>query len=223
MNIKRQKFMKKILTILVVFTSLSIVNIFPQSRESSSPFISGMIGTAKVSLSGNGKQNPMSLAFGGSFGIPLAKDLYLYTRSSYTSQSNFQSFYNSAYLNSGMLLSEEFVQVNSSFTQLLVNGGLLYNIRINDEFVLGLNGGLSFMILNQEAKLRTGQVVSTIDNENIWGAFGGVIVEKTWEESDLTTIFEAQYNYAESDALYRSDALNVMNYTFGIRYYLSGR
>jgi len=216
--------MKKIIPILILFTSVSIVNILPQSRaEHSSPFISGMVGTAKVSLSGSGEQSPMALAFGGSFGIPITKNIYLYTRSSYTSQSNFQSFYNTAYLSGSLLLSEEFTQVNSSFTQLLVNGGLLYNIRITEEFVLGLNGGLSFMILNQEAKLRTGQVISNINNENIWGAFGGVIIEKSWEESDFTTFFEAQYNYAESDALYRSDALNVMNYTFGIRYYLSGR
>ena len=216
--------MKKILTILFVFTFFSFVNVFPQSRiEHSSAFISGMVGTAKVSLSGNGQQNPTALAFGGSFGIPITKNLYLYTRSSYTSKSNFQSFYNTAYLNSSLSLTEDFVQTNSSFSQLLINGGLLYNIRITEEFVLGLNGGLTFMVLNQEAKLRTGQVVSSIDNENIWGAFTGVIVEKSWEDSDVTTFFEAQYNYAESDALYRSDALNVMNYTFGIRYYLSGR
>ena len=216
--------MKKILTILFICIIFSIVNIFPQSRiEHSSAFISGMVGTAKVSLSGNGQQNPTALAFGGSFGIPITKNLYLYTRSSYTSKSNFQSFYNTAFLNSSLSLTEEFVQANSSFSQLLINGGLLYNIRITEEFVLGLNGGLTFMVLNQEAKLRTGQVVSSIDNENIWGAFTGVIVEKSWEDSDVTTFFEAQYNYAESDALYRSDALNVMNYTFGIRYYLSGR
>jgi len=216
--------MKKILTILFVFTFFSFVNVFPQSRiEHSSAFISGMVGTAKVSLSGNGQQDPTALAFGGSFGLPITKNLYLYTRSSYTSKSNFQSFYNTAYLNSSLSLTEDFVQTNSSFSQLLINGGLLYNIRITEEFVLGLNGGLTFMVLNQEAKLRTGQVVSSIDNENIWGAFTGVIVEKSWEDSDVTTFFEAQYNYAESDALYRSDALNVMNYTFGIRYYLSGR
>ena len=216
--------MKKILSIFLIFTFFTIVNVFPQSRiEHSSVFISGMVGTAKVSLSGNGQQNPTALAFGGSFGIPITKNLYLYTRTSYTSKSNFQSFYNIAFLNSSVSLTEEFVQANSSFSQLLINGGLLYNIRITEEFVLGLNGGLTFMVLNQEAKLRTGQVVSSIDNENIWGAFTGVIVEKSWEDSDVTTFFEAQYNYAESDALYRSDALNVMNYTFGIRYYLSGR
>jgi hypothetical protein len=79
------------------------------------------------------------------------------------------------------------------------------------------------MVINQEAKLRTGTVISSIENENIWGAFGGVIVEKRWEESDFTTFFEAQYNYAKSDAVYRINALSTMNYTFGVRYYLAGR
>ena len=116
--------MKKILTILFVFTFFSIVNVFPQSRiESGSAFISGMIGTAKISLSGNGEQNPSALAFGGSFGIPIIKNLYLYTRSSYTSKSNFQSFYNTAYLNSSLSLTEEFVLANSSFSQLLIKTG----------------------------------------------------------------------------------------------------
>jgi len=216
--------MRKILAKLFLFTLFSIINIFPQNRtEQGSAFVSGMVGTAKIGFSDNSEQNPMSLAFGGSFGIPLTKNLYLYTRSSYTSQSNFQSFFNTSYLNSSLSLPGEFEQVNSSFSQLLLNSGLLYNIRISKEFVLGLNGGLTFMILNQEAKLRTGQVISNIDNENIWGAFGGVIIEKAWDESDFTTFLEAQYNYAESDALYRSNALNAMNYTIGIRYYLSGR
>jgi hypothetical protein len=106
---------------------------------------------------------------------------------------------------------------------LLLNGGLLYNFILSEEFRLGLNGGVSFMVINQEARLRTGTVISSIDNENIWGAFGGIIVEKTWDDSDFSTFFEAQYNYAKSDALYRTSALSAMNYTFGVRYYLAGR
>ncbi len=72
--------MKKLLPILFLFTSVTIVNIVPQNRvERSSPFISGMVGTAKVSLSGSSEQNPMALAFGGSFGIPInKKSLSLY-------------------------------------------------------------------------------------------------------------------------------------------------
>ncbi len=212
--------MRKII-LLTFFISAAL---FSQSRfKNDSPFISGLVGAANVNFSDNHGSNPLSFAFGGSFGIPIVKNLFLYTRTSYTSQSNFQSYYNTSHLFSNFQISNELTEVNSSFSQLLLNGGLLYNFFLTEEFVLGINGGVSFMVINQEAKLRTGTVISSIENENIWGAFGGVIVEKRWEESDFTTFFEAQYNYAKSDAIYRTNALSTMNYTFGVRYYLAGR
>ena len=194
-------------------------------KYENSAFLSGMAGAAKMNLSGSDGQNPLSFVVGGSFGIPLlvVKNLFLYARTSYTSQSNFQSYYNTSYLNYAVQFSKDFVEVNSSFTQLILNGGLLYNFLITDEFALGVNGGLTFMVINQEARLRTGTVISNVDNENIWGAFGGLIGEKRWEDSNFSTFAEIQYNYVESDAVYRPGALSAMNYTFGVRYYMAGR
>jgi hypothetical protein len=184
-----------------------------------------MAGVATVNLSGNEEKSPMSFAFGGSIGIPIPfiKNLLVYARTSYISQSNFQSYYNTSYLNASIQLSEEFIQVNSSFSQLILNGGLLYNFLVTDELVLGVNGGMTFMVVNQEARMRTGRVISSVDNENIWGAFGGLVAEKRWDDSNFSTFAEAQYNYAESDAEYRAGAFSAMNYTFGVRYYLEGR
>jgi hypothetical protein len=212
--------------LILVFLLFSPTLIFAQMHlKSNSTFISGMAGVAKVNFSGNENQSPMSFAFGGSFGVPVpfVKNLFLYARTSYSSQSNFQSFYNAAYLMNNIQLTEGFAEVSSSFTQLILNGGLLYNFILSDEFTLGLNGGLTFMIVNQEARLRTGVVISSIENERIWGAFGGVIAEKRWEDSNFSTFAEAQYNYAESDAFYRPGTLSAMNYTFGVRYYFERR
>lgn len=216
--------MKKIIiTIFLLF--ISVTTIAQMKINTHSPFISGMAGVASINLSGSDGQNPLSFAFGGSFGVPVPfiKNLFLYGRTSYTSQSNFQSFYSTSYLNGSVQLSDAFTEVNSSFSQLILNGGLLYNFILSEEFVLGINGGLSFMVVNQEARLRTGRVISSIDNENIWGAFGGLIAEKRLDDSNFSTFAEAQYNYAESDASYRPGALSTMNYTFGVRYYLAGR
>jgi hypothetical protein len=217
--------MKKI---LILFNLLFCIasSITAQSYlKINSPFLGGMAGVASVNLSSNDGQTPLSFAFGGSIGIPvpLVKNLFLYARTSYISHSNFQSFYNTSYLNSGVQLSDEFEEVNSSFSQLILNGGLLYNFIITNEFVLGVNGGLTFMVVNQEARLRTGRVISSVENENIWGAFGGIIAEKRWDDSNFSTFAEAQYNYAESDAVYRPGALSAVNYTFGVRYYMAGR
>jgi len=216
--------MKKIILLLVFIFSISEATA-QNNRYSNSFFLGGMAGAAQMNLSENEGRTPLSFVVGGSFGIPvpIVKNLFLYARTSYTSQSNFQSFYNTSYLNQSVQLSDGFVEVNSSFSQLILNGGLLYNFLVTDEFVLGINGGLTFMVVNQEARLRTGTVISSVDNENIWGAFGGIIGEKRWEDSNFSTFLEIQYNYAESDAVYRPGALSAMNYTFGVRYYLAGR
>jgi hypothetical protein len=216
--------MRKILFLLVIIFSISEATA-QNNRYSNSVFFGGMAGAAQMNLSENEGRTPLSFVVGGSIGIPvpIVKNLFLYARTSYTSQANFQSFYNTSYLNYSVQFSDEFVEVNSSFSQLILNGGLLYNFLVTDEFVLGVNGGLTFMVVNQEARLRTGTVISSVDNENIWGAFGGLIGEKRWEDSNFSTFLEIQYNYAESDAVYRPGALSAMNYTFGVRYYLTGR
>jgi len=216
--------MNKIIPPIILILFIAVTINAQSYLKNSSPFLGGMAGVASVNLSSNDGQTPLSFAFGGSIGIPvpLVKNLYLYARTSYISHSNFQSFYNTSYLNSGVQLSDEFEEVNSSFSQLILNGGLLYNFIVTNEFVLGVNGGLTFMVVNQEARLRTGRVISSVENENIWGAFGGIIAEKRWEDSNFSTFAEAQYNYAESDAIYRPGALSAMNYTFGVRYYMAG-
>lgn len=217
--------MKNLLLSFVLIFSVNVLLTAQINKLNNSVFLGGMAGAAKLNFEGTDGQNPLSFVVGGSFGIPVpfVKNLYLYARTSYTSQSNFQSYYNTAYLNYPVQFSSEFVEVNSTFTQLILNGGLLYNFLIMDDFVLGVNGGLTFMVVNQEARLRTGTVISNVDNETIWGAFGGLIGEKRWDDSNFSTFVEVQYNYAESDAVYRPGALSAMNYTFGVRYYLAGR
>ena len=214
--------MKHIYNITILLILFTLPGTLAQTSNTST-FIAGMVGAGKMSSSGNEQSNPTSFSFGGSFGIPLTKNLYLYTRTSYSSKSNFQSFYNSAYFSGNFQLSDEFTEVNSSFSQLILNGGLLYSFMLSDEFSIGINGGATFMVINQEAVLYTGQVISSVDNEAVWGAFTGLIVEKGWGEDDFTTFVEAQYNYAESDAIYHSQALSAMNFSIGIRYYLERR
>jgi len=217
--------MKKIILLLIITFLVTSTATAQISRPNNSVFFGGMAGAAMINTSDNNGRNPVSFVVGGSIGIPVpfVNNLFLYARTSYTSQSNFQSYYNASYLNYSVQFPNQFIEVNSSFSQLILNGGLLYNFLVTDEFVLGVNGGLTFMVVNQEARLRTGTVISSVDNENVWGAFGGIIGEKRWDKSNFSTYLEAQYNYAESDAVYRPGALSAMNYTFGVRYYLASR
>ena len=215
--------MKTITLLLTFFVLISVCDISAQKFRKKSTFISGFAGAAQIGGSDNGNESPFALALGGSFGFPVTKNLYIYTRGAYTTKSNFQSFYNTSHLSGQYQISDQFIEVKSSFSQLLFNGGLLYNFNLSDEFALGVSGGVTFSVVNQEAKLIGGHVVSSIDNETIWGYFGGVMVEKSWEDSNASTFIEAQYNYAVSDAPYHATALNNLNFTFGVRYYLSRR
>lgn len=215
--------MRTITLLLTFFVLFSVCDISAQKFRKKSTFISGFAGAAKIGSSGNGNENPFALALGGSFGFPVTKNLYIYTRGAYTTKSNFQSFYNTSYSSGQYQISDQFIEVNSSFSQLLFNGGLLYSFNLSDEFALGVSGGVTFSVVNQEAKLLGGRVVSSIDNETIWGYFGGMMVEKSWEDSNASTFIEAQYNYAVSDAPYHATPLNNLNFTFGVRYYLSRR
>ena len=215
--------MKIAVIIILFFISILLNQSSAQDINHTSVFISGLVGAAQVNNSGIRNNDALAMAFGGSFGLPLAKNLFFYTRAAYTSKSNFQSYYNSSYFTSQFQLSDQFEEVNSSFSQLLLNTGLLYNILLSEEFTLGVSGGITFSVLNQEAKLIGGDVVSRIDNETVWGYFGGMMIEKYWGDKNVTTFIEAQYNYAKSDASFHANALNTTNFAFGVRYYLSNR
>jgi len=215
--------MKTLALLLTFFVLFSVCDISAQKFRKKSAFVSGLIGGAQISNSTNGNESPVAISFGGSFGFPITKNLFLYTRGSFTSKSNFQSFYNTSYISSQIQFSDQFVEVNSSFSQLLFNGGLLYSFNLSDEFALGISGGVTFAVINQEAKLLGGHIISNVDNETIWGYFGGAMVEKYWEDKNITTFIEAQYNFLQSDAPYHPTALNSMNFAFGVRYYLSRR
>jgi hypothetical protein len=215
--------MKNFTNLILILVLFQFTDLSAQKLSKKSSFISGLVGAAQMGNSSNGRQSDVALTFGGSFGFPITKNLYIYTRGSYSSKSNFQSFYNTSYLTSQFQLSDQFVEVNSSFNQLLLNAGLLYNFYLSKEFTLGVSGGVSFAVVNQEAQLIGGHVISSIDNEAIWGYFAGLMIEKVWEWNNVTTYAEAQYNFARSGAPYHASALNAANFTFGVRYYMSRR
>ena len=80
--------MKNIVLTLILITSVSILISAQSYLKSNSVFLGGMAGVATVNLSGSGEQSPLSLAFGGSVGVPVpfVKNFFLYARTSYISQ-----------------------------------------------------------------------------------------------------------------------------------------
>lgn len=207
--------MKK--TFIILFCVLPVIIGAQVTKE---PFISGGFGAYN---SGSGyrlnDKNSSSLVFSTGFGLPLYKQVFLYTRLSYISRSNYTASEYHSFIDGNFNTVNELVEVDASFSQLLMNGGLQYNISIAKEWVLGLSGGITYALVNHKANLPNGLVLQQLDNAGIFGVFSGVSLEKSFEDSNAAIFGEAQYNYAKRDVVYFRDKFSGMNFTVGARYY----
>jgi hypothetical protein len=113
--------------------------------------------------------------------------------------------------------------VNASVGQLVVNGGLQYNIILSKELTIGLLGGITYTLVDQEARLFSGELIQRIDYQSFYGYFGGASVEKSFKNSDFSMFAEAIYNYIDDKSVYFRNVFSGMNFTIGGRYYFVGQ
>ncbi len=212
--------MKKILLFLVIgLIFFSYSESSSQDKFSSGIYFSGVVGSFQSGQS-DSRNGLTTISFGAGFGIPLFKNAYLYNKVSFHSKSDFRAYQNS-YIQHGLDVVHEIERVNASFSQIIYNGGLQYNIQFSDEIIVGLTGGLTYSIVSQEVFALSGAQLQNIDNEGLFGYFGGLSVEKRFDDSDLSVIGEAQYLYFDSDRVLFTRSLSGMNYSFGFKYYLT--
>jgi len=185
-------------------------------------FISGSMG-AKV---GGGAADPTlrnsgtSVVLSTSFGVPLFDRFMFYSRFTYQLKSGYTANENIAETG-GLQTINRLTEVNGTFSQLIFNGGLQYNIYLAEDLTMGVNGGLTYALVNHKASLPNGTVLQKLDNEGIFGGFTGVSLEKTFEDSNVSLFGELQYNYAKKDVVYFRDKFSGANFTVGGRFYLN--
>lgn len=210
--------MKRVLLALVVLFSVSL---FAQREEA--PYIFGSLGAK----SGGGATNPYQQKSGSSvvlstgFGLPLFSNISLYTRLSYISKSNYVGEEYANFSEGGLTTLNQLTSVNASFSQFIFNGGLQYNILLSNDLTMGVSGGVTYALVDHEAVLPNGMLLQKLDNEGVFGAFSGVSLEKSFEDSNVSLFGEAQYNYAKKDIIYFRDKFSGMNFTVGGRFYLN--
>ena len=208
MKIKLQLF-----TILFLFSSIN----FAQSKLNA-PYIGLHFGASSNENAAYQKiQNSPEFVFGGNFGIPLYKNLSLYTRATYFVNNDFSG--NASYFDPSIQVYNQATGFIASFSQLVINFGLQYSIPLFEEVNLGFAGGLTYSLVDHEAKFTSGQLIQKLDNEGVFGYFGGANVEKRFSDSDFALYAEALYNYADKDVIYFRDKFSGMNFTFGGKYY----
>lgn len=216
--------MKTLLTIfLLIIFSIFLQNSFAQLKEIRTPYFSGMIGTSTIASSEYEKsQNSIGTAFAIGFGLPVYKSLSLYSKAGYISKPDFSAYQVLNYSQNGITINNELTELNASFSQLIFNFGLEYNLFLSEQIKLGLNGGVSYSLINQESRFKNGQLFSRLNNDGVFGYFGGASLEKGFTDSSFSLFLEAQYNYANKNAVFYRTAFSGMNYSIGVKYYLGG-
>jgi hypothetical protein len=206
----------------IIFTVVLLSLALPAyAQMNEGAFISGSLGASV----GGGSANPYlknsgtSVLLSTSFGVPLFDRFMFYSRFTYQLESGYTA--NENISGTGITTINQLTEVNGTFSQLIFNGGLQYNIYLAEDITMGVNGGLTYALVNHKASLPNGTVLQKLDNEGIFGAFTGVSLEKSFEDSNVSLFGEAQYNYAKKDVVYFRDKFSGANFTVGGRFYLN--
>ena len=202
--------MKYLITIL-----LFIFPFFAEAQSSlphKSVFLSGGIGVIQSSSPEEltTKYFP-DVLFQIGFGIPINHHLFLYNRISFTSKSDFKAYAVVEPVN-------QLVETTSSFSQLIYNAGLRYSIFMTQDWSLGFSAGITYSVVNNKSTLK-GESYQNLDNQNLYGYFGGIDLEHRFTDSKVSVFGEALYNYIRNDNIYFRDKFSGMNLTAGVRFY----
>ena len=213
--------MKKILLFVLVF---SFCRLYGQHTDKSL-YLSGNVGIYK-STGNTTYRNLGSSRIGGGIGLGfrLLDNVFFYSRAQYISKSDFSGYYDNSYIDPDLAVVHVVRPAgvaSASVSQLIVNSGLQYNIYNSKEFIIGLLAGLTYTMIDQEARSSSGIIINKINNQGYYGYFGGANIEKYFRNSDVTLFAEVLYNYIDENSLYFRDAFSGMNFTIGGRYYLA--
>ena len=202
--------MKYLITFLIF--AFPIITEAQNTIPHRSTFLSGGVGVIRTSSVEeiNSKYLP-NVLFQVGLGIPINSHLFIYNRISFTSKSDFQAYARIEPIN-------QLVETTSSFSQLIYNAGLRYSIYITQDWSVGFSAGVTYSLVNNKSALK-GESYQNLDNQNLYGYFGGIDLEHRFLDSHFSAFGEALYNYIRNDNIYFRDKFSGMNLSAGIRFY----
>ncbi len=215
--------MMRLVLFLTLF-SLLCTTAAGQDRETRNAYFSANLSAYNSSQNYGTSRNEGQVRIGGGvgFGMKLIDNLFLYGKATYVARSNFNGLYDNNFYRTQINISENLSMVNASMAQLVVNGGIQYNIMVSKDLTIGLLGGITYTLVDQEARLFSGELIQKIDYQSFYGYFGGASLEKSFKKSDFSLFAEAIYNYIDDSSVYFRNVFSGMNFTIGGRYYFAG-
>lgn len=211
--------------ILFIFIGASASLVFSQSEKSSSQYLSIHTGLFITSIKDFDKtyDSQLGLVYGLGLGLPLSTRAYIYGKTTFFSRSGVPVIKTYTYESGVPVLVSEVREGTAKYTQWIINGGFLYNFFLNQDWTLGLNGGVTYSIVSEELKNINGTVISSMDGSGIFGFFIGAVIEKGFNKSHFSIFFEPQFNLNRSDILRYVGDYGGLNFNIGVRYYFKER
>jgi hypothetical protein len=200
-------------------------SLYAQQTNLKSVFVSANIGVYDVANDQFGKVYNSNLVFmpGITLGIPISTRIYFYNKLSYFSKDGVPVNNIYALQNGNWVLTSESKGGTAKFKEWLINSGLLYNLFLTDEYTFGINGGITFVSINEEKEGPSGSYSSTGKGGGLLGIFGGILLERNFDNSPFSIVGEVQYNFSRRDILSFVGNYGGFNINLGCRFYFSDR
>jgi hypothetical protein len=210
------KLINSAIFLLLIGSSL----LFSQSKESKSAYISvhsGFLHTSKEDFD-KAYDSKWGLVYGLGFGVPLSTRTLIYVKATLFATNGTSSYrvYND---DTSMW---EYRNGTANFTEWIYNGGVLYNIFLNIDWTMGVNGGLTYTSISEEQKKQDGRELLSKNGSSL-GLFIGGSIEKNFSKSPFSVFFETQYNLPLNEISDYIGNYGGLNLNLGFRYYFKNR
>ncbi len=218
------KIFEKFFIFLILIISISS-SIYSQKENLKSPFLSIHTGGFLSYLDNFDKTYDSQLGFvyGLGAGLPVSTRSYIYGKATLFSKTG-TPIIRTYYFDSGELVSmTEKREGIAEYDQWIINAGFLYNFFLNPDWILGINAGITYSIISEKQKNKSGERLSSIEANGVIGFFTGGIIEKNFDKSPFSIFFEFQLNFSRNDVLEYVGNYGGINSNLGIRYYFKER
>ena len=204
--------------ILLFICSFSI---YSQTQKKKSLFVSIHSGLFITSIENfeDTYDSQAGIVYGLGLGLPLSTKAFIYGKATLFSKNGTPVFRTYRFENGETTLIDETREGSASFKQWIINGGILYNLLNNRIWILGVNGGITYSKISEEIKNSSGTTSSSVNGSGILGFFGGVVIEKKFDEKPISVFIDTQINITRSDVLSYVGNYGGINLNIGVRYF----
>lgn len=206
----------------ILLLSLFIISsLYAQQTNPQSAFGSLNVGIYDIAQNQFDKTYNSNIGFlpGITVGLPILTQTYLYGKISYFTKNGVPENNELELQNGNPVVIPEDRGGTATFREWLFNAGLLYDFILSNNYTLGINGGIVFVSVNEEKNGPAGSYWAVTKGGGFLGLFGGVILERKFENSPFSLVGEVQYNLSRSGIISGLGNDGGLNINLGLRFY----